>query len=74
MTVDLDALLAALKSDPAALDAIRREVLTEDLLALPGQVERIAGRTDTRFSEPGVALAQLANRIGWMNSLLAWTS
>ena len=63
MTVDLDALLAALKSDPAARDAIRREVLTEDLLALPGQVERTAARTDTRFAELGVALAHLANRM-----------
>ncbi len=36
MTVDLDALLSALKSDPVPRDAIRREVLTEDLLALPG--------------------------------------
>jgi hypothetical protein len=41
MTVDLDALLAALKSDPAARDAIRREVLTEDLLALPGVSARL---------------------------------
>ena len=63
MTVDLDALLAALKSDPAARDAIRREVLTEDLLALPGQVERLAAHTDARFAEVGVALAGLASRM-----------
>ncbi len=63
MTVDLDALLAALKSDPAARDAIRREVLTEDLLALPGQVERLAAHTDALFAEVGIALAGLASRI-----------
>ena len=63
MTVDLDALLAALKSDPAARDAIRREVLTEDLLALPGQVERLAAHTDARFAEVGIALAGLASRM-----------
>ncbi len=58
MTVDLDALLAALKSDPAARDAIRRELLTEDLLALPGQVERLAVRTDSRFAELARAQAR----------------
>ncbi len=63
MTVDLDALLAALKSDPAARDAIRREVLTEDLLALPGQVERLAAHTDALFAEVGIALAGLASRM-----------
>ncbi|NNM97441.1 MAG: hypothetical protein HKL89_07540 [Candidatus Dormibacteraeota bacterium] len=63
MTVDLDALLSALKSDPVPRDAIRREVLTEDLLALPGQVARLAAHTDARFAEVGVALAQLANRM-----------
>ncbi len=64
MAVDLDALLAALKSDPAARDAIRREVLTEDLLALPGQVERLAAHTDARFAELGAALAQLTAQVG----------
>ena len=63
MTVDLDALLTALKSDPVARDAIRREVLTEDLLALPGQVERLAAHTDARFAELGAALAQLTERM-----------
>ncbi len=63
MTVELDALLTALKSDPVARDAIRREVLTEDLLALPGQVERLAARTDARFAELGAALAQLTSRM-----------
>lgn len=52
MTVDLAALPAALKSDPAARDAIRREVLTEDHLAVPGQVESIA--TLRRRHRPGV--------------------
>lgn len=63
MTADLDALLAALKSDPMARDAIRREVLTEDLLALPGEVERGAAHTDARFAELGAALAQLTSRM-----------
>ncbi len=63
MTVDLDALLAALKSDPVARDAIRREVLTEDLLALPGLMERMAVRTDARFAELGGALSQLTERV-----------
>ena len=56
MTVDLSMLLTALKTDPAARDAIRREILTEDLLALPA-------RTDARFAEMGTALAQLATRV-----------
>lgn len=46
-----------------ARDAIRREVLTEDLLALPRQVEKLAAHTDARFAEMGFALAQLANRM-----------
>jgi hypothetical protein len=66
MTVDLDALLAALKSDPAARDAIRREVLTEDLLALPGQVERLAVRTDSRFAELAEAQARTEDSLARM--------
>lgn len=63
MATDLDALLTALKSDPVARDAIRREVLTEDLLDLPGQVERLAAHTDARFAELAAALAHLTERV-----------
>jgi hypothetical protein len=73
MAVDLDALLAALKSDPVARDAIRREVLTEDLLALPGQVERLAAHTDARFAELGAALAQLTERVDKLTEAQART-
>jgi len=66
MTVELDALLAALKSDPAARDAIRREVLTQDLLALPGQVERLAVRTDSRFAELAEAQARTEDSLARM--------
>ncbi len=73
MAVDLDALLTALKSDPVARDAIRREVLTEDLLALPGLMERMAARTDARFAELGVALSQLTERVDQLTEAQART-
>ena len=73
MAVDLDALLTALKSDPVARDAIRREVLTEDLLALPGLMERMAARTDARFAELGVALSQLTERVDQLTEAQALT-
>lgn len=57
MAADLHALLTALRTDPEAREAIRRELLTEDLLALPA-------RTDARFAELGVALEQLTARMG----------
>ena len=56
MAVDLPALLTALRTDPEAREAIRRELLTEDLLALPA-------RTDARFAEVGLALEQLTARM-----------
>ena len=73
MAVDLNALLTALKSDPVARDAIRREVLTEDLLALPGLMERMAARTDARFAELGVALSQLTERVDQLTEAQALT-
>ncbi len=56
MAADLTAILAALKADPVARAAIRRELLTEELLALPAQ-------TDARFAELTSALAQLTARM-----------
>ncbi|MDA8332022.1 MAG: hypothetical protein M0027_12660 [Candidatus Dormibacteraeota bacterium] len=63
MAVDLDALIRAVRSNPEARDTLRRELLTEDLLALPGQVERLAARTDARFAEVAERLEQLAGRV-----------
>ncbi|MHB1501033.1 MAG: hypothetical protein ACYCYK_07685 [Candidatus Dormibacteria bacterium] len=56
MAADLTAILAALKADPEARATIRRELLTEELLALPAQ-------TDARFAEFASALAQLTERM-----------
>ena len=46
MAVNVAALLAALRADPAAKDAVRRELLTEELLALPVLVAQLATRLD----------------------------
>ena len=55
--IDLNVMLSALKSDPQAREAIRREILTEDLLALPARV-------DARFAELAAAQAQTERRLG----------
>ncbi len=55
--VDLNILLSALKSDPQAREAIRREILTEDLLGLPARVE-------ARFAELAAAQAETERRLG----------
>ena len=46
MVVDLDALIRAVRSNPEARDTLRRELLTEELLGLPGLVAQLTARMD----------------------------
>lgn len=46
MSVDVHALLAALRADPEAKEAVRRELLTDELLALPALVAQLTMRLD----------------------------
>ena len=46
MAVDLDALIRAVRTNPEARDTLRRELLTEELLGLPGLVAQLTARMD----------------------------
>ncbi len=56
--IDLNTMLSALKSDPQAREAIRREILTEGLLALSGASRGSVSRAGRRLRpRPSVGLA-----------------
>ena len=63
MTVELRALLTALRTDPEAREAIRRELLTEDLLALPGRMELGFATLAARVDQLAERMDQLAERM-----------
>ncbi len=66
MAVDLDALIRAVRSNPEARDTLRRELLTEELLGLPGLVAQLTARMDQlaqRVDQLGVRMDQLAQRV-----------
>ncbi|HUY98128.1 MAG TPA: hypothetical protein VMW47_11010 [Verrucomicrobiae bacterium] len=46
MAIDLDALIRAVRSNPEARDTLRRELLTEELLALPERFAQLVQRLD----------------------------
>ena len=56
MAIDLDALIRAVRSNPEARDTLRRELLTEELLGLPGLVAQLT----TRMDQLAVQMGQLA--------------
>ncbi|NNM97767.1 MAG: hypothetical protein HKL89_09225, partial [Candidatus Dormibacteraeota bacterium] len=63
MAVDLNALLAALRTDPDAREAIRRELLTEDLLAMPVRMEVGFATLAARMDQLAQRMDQLAQRM-----------
>jgi chromosome segregation ATPase len=63
---DLGDLLALLRQHPEWRDAVRREVLTEQLIELPAIVQRLAEadeRLATRIEQIAESLAQLSSRV-----------
>ncbi len=56
--------LAELTSAPAAQPSIPRELLTEELLARTGQVDRLAVRTDARWAKLARAHARTEASLG----------
>ena len=73
MAVDLDALIRAVRTNPEARDTLRRELLTEELLGLPGLVAQLTARMDQltqrvdqltqRVDQLGARMDQLTQRV-----------
>ena len=63
MAADLKALLAALRTDPDAREVIRRELLTEDLLAMPVRMEVGFATLAARMDQLAQRMDQLAQRM-----------
>ena len=66
MAVDLDALIRAVRTNPEARDTLRRELLTEELLGLPGLVAQLTARMDQltqRVDQLGARMDQLTKRV-----------
>ncbi|MHB8325500.1 MAG: hypothetical protein ACYDEA_06450 [Candidatus Dormibacteria bacterium] len=61
--VDLRALLTALRTDPEAREAIRRELLTEALLGLPARMELGFATLAARLEQLAERVEQLAERM-----------
>ena len=63
MVADLHALLTALRTDPQAREAIRREILTEDLLNSPARMEAGFATLAARMDQLTQRMDQLTVRV-----------